>query len=51
MAGRTRHKRKPVGDLQAFGQVTECLKILAHLVRLWIVQLLPDGLRIDLSLR
>ena len=36
-------KAKPVGDMQAFAQAAECLKTLAHPVRLRIVQLLLHG--------
>jgi len=38
-----RAKRKPAGNPQAFAQAAECLKILAHPVRLRIVQLLLHG--------
>ena len=41
MAART--KQKPAGDPQAFAQAAECLRILAHPVRLRIVQLLLHG--------
>lgn len=34
---------KPAGDVQAFAQAAECLKTLAHPVRLRMVQLLLDG--------
>jgi len=40
---KAKSKRKPVGDPQAFAQAAECLKILAHPVRLRIVQLLLHG--------
>ena len=36
-------KAKPVGDMQAFAQAAECLKTLAHPVRLRMVQLLLHG--------
>ena len=36
-------KAKPVGDVQAFAQAAECLKTLAHPVRLRMVQLLLHG--------
>ena len=36
-------KSKPVGDLQAFSMAAECLKTLAHPVRLRFVQLLLHG--------
>jgi len=36
-------KAKPVGDPAAFAQAAECLKILAHPVRLRMVQLLLHG--------
>jgi DNA-binding transcriptional ArsR family regulator len=36
-------KTKPVGDPAAFAQAAECLKTLAHPVRLRIVQLLLHG--------
>jgi ArsR family transcriptional regulator, zinc-responsive transcriptional repressor len=34
---------KPLGSVQAFAEAAECLKILAHPVRLRIVQLLLHG--------
>ena len=34
---------KPIGNVQAFSEAAECLKILAHPVRLRIVQLLLHG--------
>jgi DNA-binding transcriptional ArsR family regulator len=43
MAARTKQKQKPAGDPQAFAQAAECLRILAHPVRLRIVQLLLHG--------
>ncbi len=43
MATKTKQKTKPAGDPQAFAQAAECLKILAHPVRLRIVQLLIHG--------
>ena len=43
MATKTKSKPKPVGDPQAFAQAAECLKTLAHPVRLRIVQLLLHG--------
>ena len=43
MAARTKQKPKPAGDPQAFAQAAECLRILAHPVRLRIVQLLLHG--------
>jgi len=43
MAARTKQKHKPAGDPQAFAQAAECLRILAHPVRLRIVQLLLHG--------
>jgi ArsR family transcriptional regulator, zinc-responsive transcriptional repressor len=36
----TKTKTKPVGDLQALAQAAECLRTLAHPVRLRMVQLL-----------
>ncbi len=39
----TTTKRKPAGNPQAFAQAAECLRILAHPVRLRIVQLLLHG--------
>ncbi len=47
MATKTKSKRKskhkPAGNPQAFAQAAECLKTLAHPVRLRIVQLLLHG--------
>ena len=43
MATKTKSKTKPAGDPQAFVQAAECLKTLAHPVRLRIVQLLLHG--------
>lgn len=45
MAPNTQTKKtlKPAGDVQAFAQAAECLKTLAHPVRLRIVQLLLHG--------
>ncbi len=43
MAARTKQKPKPAGDPQTFAQAAECLRILAHPVRLRIVQLLLHG--------
>lgn len=43
MGAKTRPKAKPAGDVEAFGQAAECLKTLAHPVRLRIVQLLLHG--------
>lgn len=45
MAGKTKSKakKKPVGDPQAFAQAAECLKTLAHPVRLRMVQMLLHG--------
>lgn len=40
---KTRTKPKPAGDPAAFAQAAECLRILAHPVRLRIVQLLLHG--------
>ena len=39
----TKSKAKPAGDMQAFAQAAECLKTLAHPVRLRMVQLLLHG--------
>ncbi len=39
----TKTKSKPKKDLDALGQAAECLKTLAHPVRLRIVQLLLHG--------
>lgn len=45
MAARTKTKSetKPAGDLAAFAQAAECLKTLAHPVRLRMLQLLLHG--------
>ena len=43
MAARKKSKAKPVGDPAAFAQAAECLKTLAHPVRLRMVQLLLHG--------
>ncbi|MFQ5731470.1 MAG: ArsR/SmtB family transcription factor [Planctomycetaceae bacterium] len=43
MSTKTRKKSKPAGDPRAFAQAAECLKTLAHPVRLRIVQLLLHG--------
>ncbi len=43
MPAKTKPKSKPAGDPQAFAQAAECLKTLAHPVRLRIVQLLLHG--------
>ena len=43
MGAKTRPKRKPIGDPAAFAQAAECLKTLAHPVRLRMVQLLLHG--------
>ena len=40
MASKVKPSRKPPGDAQAFAQAAECLKTLAHPVRLRMVQLL-----------
>ncbi len=40
MSTKTNSKPKPAGDPQVFAQAAECLKTLAHPVRLRIVQLL-----------
>ena len=40
---RKKSKAKPAGNPEAFEQAAECLKILAHPVRLRIVQLLLHG--------
>ena len=40
MASKTKSKQKPAGNPQAFAQAAECLKTLAHPVRLRMVQLL-----------
>ena len=43
MPTKTNSKPKPAGDPRAFAQAAECLKTLAHPVRLRIVQLLLHG--------
>ena len=43
MPTKTKRKAKPAGDPRAFAQAAECLKTLAHPVRLRIVQLLLHG--------
>ena len=43
MPSKTKRNSKPAGDPQAFTQAAECLKTLAHPVRLRIVQLLLHG--------
>jgi len=43
MVTKPKSKPKPVGNPQAFAEAAECLKILAHPVRLRIVQLLLHG--------
>jgi ArsR family transcriptional regulator, zinc-responsive transcriptional repressor len=43
MSSNPKSKSKPVGDPQAFTRAAECLKTLAHPVRLRIVQLLLHG--------
>jgi len=43
MATETNLEAKPAGDPQAFAQAAECLKTLAHPVRLRMVQLLLHG--------
>ena len=43
MPTRTKKPVKPPGNPQAFAQAAECLKILAHPVRLRMVQLLLVG--------
>ena len=43
MAAKTQSKAKPIGDSASFIQAAECLKTLAHPVRLRIVQLLLHG--------
>ena len=40
---KTKSKTKPAGDPAAFAEVAECLKTLAHPVRLRMVQLLLHG--------
>ena len=43
MSTKAKSKSKPKEDLQAFAQAAECLKTLAHPVRLRMVQLLLHG--------
>lgn len=43
MATKSKSKAKPPGDPAAFTQAAECLKTLAHPVRLRMVQLLLHG--------
>ena len=43
MEQETRSQTKPVGSPAAFGEAAECLKTLAHPVRLRMVQLLLHG--------
>ncbi|MDB4756962.1 metalloregulator ArsR/SmtB family transcription factor [Mariniblastus sp.] len=43
MSSNPKSKSKPAGDPQAFTRAAECLKTLAHPVRLRIVQLLLHG--------
>ena len=43
MAKKAKSSLKPVGDVKAFAEAAECLKILAHPVRLRMVQLLLHG--------
>jgi len=43
MGTRQKQNRKPAGDPQAFTEAAECLRTLAHPVRLRIVQLLLHG--------
>lgn len=43
MATQAKNKTKPEGTPEAFAQAAECLKTLAHPVRLRIVQLLLHG--------
>jgi len=43
MAKNTKSKAKPEGDPSSFTQAAECLKTLAHPVRLRMVQLLLNG--------
>ncbi|MCA9008721.1 MAG: winged helix-turn-helix transcriptional regulator [Planctomycetaceae bacterium] len=38
-----KEKPKPIGDPQAFAEAAECLRTLAHPVRLRMVQLLLNG--------
>lgn len=40
---KSKTKKKPAGDPQAFAQAAECLKTLAHPVRLRMVQMLLHG--------
>ena len=40
---RTRSRKKPAGDPEAFALAAECLKTLAHPVRLRMVQMLLHG--------
>ena len=40
---KSKSKTKPIGDPEAFAQAAECLKTLAHPVRLRMVQLLLHG--------
>lgn len=39
----TKSRKKPAGDPQAFAEAAECLKTLAHPVRLRMVQMLLHG--------
>lgn len=43
MVSKTTASTKPVGSVKALGEAAECLKTLAHPVRLRIVQLLLHG--------
>lgn len=43
MATKNQKQRKPIGDPVAFTQAAECLKTLAHPVRLRFVQMLLHG--------
>lgn len=43
MVTKPKKKSRPIGDPAAFAQAAECLKILAHPVRLRMVQLLLQG--------
>ena len=43
MAAKTKNKSKPAGDPDAFAMAAECLRVLAHPVRLRMVQLLLHG--------
>ncbi len=43
MATKPKRKTKPAGDPEALAQAAECLKTLAHPVRLRMVQLLLHG--------